>query len=67
MLLVEKVAIVTGVGAGLGKAAAIALAREGAQVALVARTERSRSSGARRSRFRAAWPVPRTAPGSPRP
>ena len=28
MLLVEKVAIVTGVGAGLGKAAALALARE---------------------------------------
>src|SRR6476659_335977 len=39
MLLVEKVAIVTGVGAGLGKAAALALAREGAAVALVARTE----------------------------
>ncbi|MGZ4691465.1 MAG: SDR family NAD(P)-dependent oxidoreductase, partial [Acidimicrobiia bacterium] len=39
MLLAEKVAVVTGVGAGLGKAAALALAREGAAVALVARTE----------------------------
>jgi len=45
MLLAGKVAIVTGVGAGLGKAAAVALAREGATVALVARTESMVSFG----------------------
>jgi NAD(P)-dependent dehydrogenase (short-subunit alcohol dehydrogenase family) len=39
MLLEGKHAIVTGVGPGLGRAAALALAREGASVALVARNE----------------------------
>ena len=39
MQLQGKTAIVTGAGSGIGKAAAILFAKEGAQVCLVSRTE----------------------------
>jgi NAD(P)-dependent dehydrogenase (short-subunit alcohol dehydrogenase family) len=39
MQLQEKVAIITGAGSGIGKAAAILFAKEGAKVCLVSRTE----------------------------
>lgn len=39
MLLKDKVAIITGAGSGIGKAAALLLAREGARVGALGRTE----------------------------
>ena len=38
-MLAGKVAIVSGVGSGLGRSIALALVRQGASVALAARTE----------------------------
>jgi len=42
--LSEKVAVVTGASRGIGKATALALAKEGASIAFCARTERSAES-----------------------
>jgi NAD(P)-dependent dehydrogenase (short-subunit alcohol dehydrogenase family) len=47
-----KAALVTGASSGLGRATAIALARAGADVALVARSQQGRDSTVQRRRSR---------------
>ena len=46
MQLLNKTAIITGAGSGIGKAAALLLAREGAKVCIVSRTEKERRATA---------------------
>ena len=50
MLLENKVAVITGIGPGLGREIAVQFAREGAAVAIGARTESVPRGGARRDR-----------------
>src|SRR5687767_11175196 len=52
MRLKEKVAVVTGAGRGIGRATALALADEGAAIALVARSSRELADVAREIRAR---------------
>jgi NAD(P)-dependent dehydrogenase (short-subunit alcohol dehydrogenase family) len=61
MLVEDKIAVVSGVGGGMGKEIALALAREGADVVLAARTESTLKEFARQieqETGRRALPVP---------
>jgi NAD(P)-dependent dehydrogenase (short-subunit alcohol dehydrogenase family) len=61
MLVEDKIAVVSGVGGGMGKEIALALAREGAHVVLAARTETTLKEFARQieqETGRRALPVP---------
>jgi NAD(P)-dependent dehydrogenase (short-subunit alcohol dehydrogenase family) len=47
MKLTDKVALITGGGRGIGKAVALAYAREGARIAICSRTEAELQNAAR--------------------